>query len=190
MKQRAQLRIAARASDDKQLDLFDTERLRPQASALAQSGIENPVKPVPDAVHPSTPMTALPTIRAAQLADVQANEPVWMIEGLWSAEAVGIIGGEPKSFKTFLALDLAVAVATGAPCLRRFPTHRTGAVLLYAAEDSYSSCASACRASPQLPASISRPSTSISSACRPSGSIAPTTSGLCGPPLPGCAPPC
>jgi hypothetical protein len=137
MKQRAQLRIASRASDDKQLDLFDTERLRPQASALAQSGVENPVKPVPDAIRPSTPMTSLPTIRAAQLADVQVNEPLWMIEGLWSAEAVGIIGGEPKCGKTWLALDLAVAVATGAPCLRRFPTRRTGAVLLYAAEDSY-----------------------------------------------------
>ena len=78
----------------------------------------------------------LPTIRAAQLADMQLNEPSWMIEGLWGAEAVGIIGGEPKCGKTFLALDLAVAVATGAPCLRHFPTRRTGAVLLYAAEDS------------------------------------------------------
>jgi AAA domain len=81
-------------------------------------------------------MTELPTIRAAQLADMQLNEPTWMIEGLWGAEAVGIIGGEPKCGKTFLALDLAVAVATGAPCLRHFPTRRTGAVLLYAAEDS------------------------------------------------------
>ena len=82
-------------------------------------------------------MTSLPTIRAAQLAGVQVNEPTWMIEGLWGSEAVGIIGGEPKCGKTFLALDLAIAVATGAPCLRRFPTRRTGAVLLYAAEDSY-----------------------------------------------------
>jgi AAA domain len=77
----------------------------------------------------------LPTIRAAQLAQPQASEPAWMIEGLWSTEAVGIIGGEPKCGKSFLALDLAVAVATGAPCLRRFPTRQRGAVLLYAAED-------------------------------------------------------
>lgn len=60
-----------------------------------------------------------------------------MIEGLWGAEAVGIIGGEPKQGKTFLALDMAVAVATGAPCLRHFQTHSTGPVLLYAAEDSH-----------------------------------------------------
>jgi len=55
------------------------------------------------------------------------------VEGLWGDEAVGIVGGEPKSCKAFLALD--IAVASGAPCLRRFPVARTGRVLLFAAED-------------------------------------------------------
>src|SRR5262249_14617097 len=50
-------------------------------------------------------------------------------------QAVGIVGGEPKCCKSFLALDIAVAVASGAPCLRRFPVARTGRVLLFAAED-------------------------------------------------------
>ena len=35
-----------------------------------------------------------------------------------------------------LALDLAVSVASGAPCLRRFAVQRTGPVLLFPAEDS------------------------------------------------------
>ena len=48
---------------------------------------------------------------------------------------MGIVGGEPKSCKSFLALDLAVAVAAGSPCLRRFPVPAPGPVLLYAAED-------------------------------------------------------
>ena len=47
----------------------------------------------------------------------------------------GIVGGEPKCCKSFLALDLAVAVASGAPCMRRFAVARTGRVLLFAAED-------------------------------------------------------
>ena len=34
-----------------------------------------------------------------------------------------------------MALDLAVAVASGAPCLRRFSPAQTGRVLLFAAED-------------------------------------------------------
>jgi hypothetical protein len=44
-------------------------------------------------------------------------------------------GGEPKCCKSFLALDLAVAVAAGTPCLRRFTVTRPGRVLLYPAED-------------------------------------------------------
>ena len=80
-------------------------------------------------------MTALPVRRAHEL-DAQPEEQRWLIEGLWSAEAVGILGGEPKCCKSFLALDMAVAVASGAPCLRRFPTIRRGRVLLFAAEDS------------------------------------------------------
>ena len=54
---------------------------------------------------------------------------------MWSEQAVGIVGGEPKCCKSFLALDLAVAVAAGVPCLRRFAVPRAGRVLLFAAED-------------------------------------------------------
>ena len=80
-------------------------------------------------------MTPLPTLRAAQLAAAPSAAPSWLIEGLWGAQAVGIIGGEPKCCKSFLALDLAVAVASGAPCLRRFPAGQCGPVLMFAAED-------------------------------------------------------
>lgn len=80
-------------------------------------------------------MTALP-VRLAHQLEVRPEEQRWLIEGLWSAEAVGIVGGEPKCCKSFLALDMAVAVASGTPCLGRFPTVRRGRVLLFAAEDS------------------------------------------------------
>jgi hypothetical protein len=80
-------------------------------------------------------LTALPVRRAHELEECP-EEKRWLIEGLWSAEAVGIVGGEPKCCKSFLALDMAIAVASGTPCLRRFPTVRKGSVLLFAAEDS------------------------------------------------------
>jgi AAA domain len=80
-------------------------------------------------------MKMLPTVRAALLAEPDRDEEPWLVEGLWMREAVGIIGGEPKCGKSFLALDLAVAVATGTTCLRRFPARHSGPVLLYAAED-------------------------------------------------------
>lgn len=79
-------------------------------------------------------MTLLP-VRPAHELEVQPPEHRWLIDDLWAAEAVGIVGGEPKCCKSFLALDLAVAVASGAPCLRRFRPARTGRVLLFAAED-------------------------------------------------------
>ncbi|MBE7449301.1 MAG: AAA family ATPase [Kofleriaceae bacterium] len=81
-----------------------------------------------------TTSTLLPVTRAADLAEV-ATERRWLVEYLWGDEAVGIVGGEPKCCKSFLALALAVAVASGAPCMRRFPVVRTGRVLLFAAED-------------------------------------------------------
>jgi hypothetical protein len=79
-------------------------------------------------------VTLLPVEPAHRLAE-RAEERRWLITGLWSEEAVGIVGGEPKCCKSFLALDMAVSVAAGTPCLRRFPVTQPGRVLLYAAED-------------------------------------------------------
>ena len=79
-------------------------------------------------------MSRLATRLAHQLTPCP-EERRWLIEDLWADQAVGIVGGEPKCCKSFLALDIAVAVASGVPCLRRFPTVHRGPVLLFAAED-------------------------------------------------------
>ena len=81
------------------------------------------------------PDDLLPVQRAGQLASTGAQIH-WLIEGLWAAEAVGILGGEPKCCKSFLALDMALSIASGTDCLRRFPVRRQGTVLLFPAEDS------------------------------------------------------
>jgi hypothetical protein len=81
-------------------------------------------------------MTLLPVEPAYRLK-AQPEEQTWLVEQLWSEQAVGIIGGEPKSCKSMMALDLAVAVASGTPCLRRFAVPRPGRVLLFAAEDAH-----------------------------------------------------
>ena len=52
-------------------------------------------------------MSPLPVALAHRLA-ARAEERRWLVAGLWGEEAVGIIGGEPKCCKSFLALDLAV----------------------------------------------------------------------------------
>lgn len=80
-------------------------------------------------------MNTLPFQRACQLATT-GPQTQWLIEGLWADQAVGILGGEPKCCKSFLALDIAVSVASGQPCLRQYPVPRPGKVLLFPAEDS------------------------------------------------------
>jgi AAA domain len=80
-------------------------------------------------------VNALPVQRASQL-ECNGPQTQWLIEELWTDQAVGILGGEPKCCKSFLALDVAVSVASGAACLRQFPVRRSGPVLLFPAEDS------------------------------------------------------
>ena len=79
-------------------------------------------------------MSALPTRAPVELEDRPRHQQ-WLVNTLWGREAVGIIGGEPKCGKSFLALDLAVAVASGVPALRHFPSAHPGPVVLFAAED-------------------------------------------------------
>lgn len=80
------------------------------------------------------PEKLLPVQPAHQLP-VRTEAQRWLVTGLWLEQAVGVLGGEPKCCKSFLALDLAVAVASGTACLRQFPVPTAGRVLLYAAED-------------------------------------------------------
>lgn len=84
-----------------------------------------------------TPPAPFPVVRPCDLQASPASTP-WLIDQLWTAQAVGIIGGRPKCNKTWLALEMAVAVASGSACLDSFAVPSAGLVLLYAAEDSAS----------------------------------------------------
>lgn len=79
----------------------------------------------------------IPTLPVVRLGRVttEPNRQRWLIQGLWAETAVGCIGGTPKSGKTWLALEMAMAVASGTPCLGQFPVPKRGTVLMYAAED-------------------------------------------------------
>jgi hypothetical protein len=79
-------------------------------------------------------MTPLRTVHPPELA-AEPGGVRWLVEPLWAADAVGLLAGAPKSCKTWLALDLAVSIATRTPCLGSLPVLSDGPVLLYAAED-------------------------------------------------------
>lgn len=76
----------------------------------------------------------LPVLPVASPELDALGSPGWLIDGLWAAEGVGVIGGTPKSCKTWLALDLAVSVSSGTDALGRFPVQTPGRVLVYCAE--------------------------------------------------------
>lgn len=67
------------------------------------------------------------------LANVK--KPKFIIEGLLTEGACGFIAGEPKSFKSWTGLDLAISVATGAPFLNHFRVNEPGPVLYIQEED-------------------------------------------------------
>jgi hypothetical protein len=76
----------------------------------------------------------LPVVRVAELPSEELAER-WLVEQLWCARSVGVIGGAPKCAKTWLGLDMALSVATGTPCLGRYAVPEPGPVLVYLAED-------------------------------------------------------
>jgi hypothetical protein len=76
----------------------------------------------------------LPICRVAEL-DQPDTERRWLVDQLWSRSAVGFVAGLPKLGKTWLALDLALSVATDTPCLDHYQVCEPGEVLIYLAED-------------------------------------------------------
>ncbi len=80
-------------------------------------------------------MSGLPTVPVHAI-DPQPDAPQWLIRDLWSATAVGVIGGLPKSCKSWFGLDLAVSVASATAALDRFEVLAPGPALVYLAEDS------------------------------------------------------
>ena len=73
---------------------------------------------------------------ASDLASVHIPRPQWLIDGIWTRGGCGFISGAPKSYKSWLALDLAVAAATGAPMLGMHRVAAPGPVLYIQEEDS------------------------------------------------------
>lgn len=76
-------------------------------------------------------------LSVVQVATVESDGvgPSWLVDGLWEEEGVGILGGAPKSCKSWLALDVAFSVASGTPALGKYEVPSPGPVLVFAAED-------------------------------------------------------
>jgi hypothetical protein len=83
---------------------------------------------------PTSGEQALPVVRVGEIESEPSGQR-WLVEELWGASSVGVIGGAPKCAKTWLGLDMALSVATGTACLDKYAVPEPGPVLVYLAED-------------------------------------------------------
>lgn len=54
----------------------------------------------------------------------------WLVADIWATSEVGFISGLPKSYKSWVGLDLAVSVATGTRFLNSFQAKRNNVILI------------------------------------------------------------
>lgn len=52
-------------------------------------------------------------LRAKDFVAAEIAEPRWLVDNIWPEQAIGFVSGQPKVFKSMLAMDLAFAVASG-----------------------------------------------------------------------------
>ncbi len=77
----------------------------------------------------------LPLMGYSSTMAQEMEEPKWLVEDIWAADSQGIIGGEPKTAKTTLALALGLAVASGKPFLGKYPVPGAGPVVFIQEEN-------------------------------------------------------
>ena len=81
-----------------------------------------------------SPIQELQTYSWGEFLSIQTRLE-WLVQDSWVDRTVGFISGRSKSFKTWIALDLATSVLSGEPFLGEHPVGRTGPVLLIQEED-------------------------------------------------------
>lgn len=78
-------------------------------------------------------LTIAAKLRVITHADIMSNpdsNPRWLIDEWWTRGSHGIIAGEPKSWKSTLAMDMAVSIASGKPFLGQFKVNTQGPVII------------------------------------------------------------
>lgn len=77
----------------------------------------------------------LPFVGYSSFMAMRMEEPKWLVKDIWAADSHGIIGGEPKTMKTTIAMALGLSVASGKPFLGKYPVGTQGPVLFVQEEN-------------------------------------------------------
>ena len=117
---------------------LSTEHYKPQRANGNGNGHAHVVGTVPPAEgvlpqQPTLPRPPVTLVSGSELLSMELPEPRWAVPGLLP-EGLSILGGKPKMGKSWLALGMCIAVASGGAVLGRISVTR-GPVLYLALED-------------------------------------------------------
>jgi AAA domain/RepB DNA-primase N-terminal domain len=107
----------------------ELRRLTNEAAKAVSERKERPEKGLEDADAEH----GTPQLFGLLIRDIK--KPTWIVENILTKGSCGFIAGQPKTYKSWCALDLAFSVATGAPFLDHFEVKRPGPVLYIQEED-------------------------------------------------------
>lgn len=104
------------------------------APLAEKTGFTNEIGPLVDDVVNRYPIKRESVLQAESVrALLMEPEPplAWMIEGLWTDLSRGFIAGHPGVGKTWLALDMLIAVCTGGLCMNKYkPAYKAPCLLI------------------------------------------------------------
>jgi RecA-family ATPase len=106
-------------------DVSDVAAMRGPAGLAAE--IAGAMAPPPPPPGPEP----WPWLRVRDIPDPGPTK--WLVEQLWTLDAFGIVGAEPKSWKSWLTLYLGICIASGRKVFNRFEVVQ-GRVVIFSAE--------------------------------------------------------
>jgi AAA domain-containing protein/bifunctional DNA primase/polymerase-like protein len=119
--------------------LAPTEILNLLAPWAEKSGFQEEIAPLITDVVTRYPINKREALRPESMQSLLSEpEPPleWLIEGLWVDRSKGFIAGHPGIGKTWIALDIIIAVATGGLCMGKYQASYKAPCLLVEEEAS------------------------------------------------------
>ena len=103
----------------------EDDRLRTELTKV----IEKQIDTAPKKKAAAMPQEGFQIQSFGEVMSSLQTTPGWLIPGFWMKASHGIVAGEPKSFKSTIAMDMMMSVASGAPFLGKYPVEQAGTVL-------------------------------------------------------------
>src|SRR5690348_979966 len=72
----------------------------------------------PNGHYEESKLARFKTVRIGDVIDT--GPPKFLVDGLWLDKGAGIVGGDPKSWKSFFTIFMAVHIALGKKLMGRF----------------------------------------------------------------------